>query len=202
MIFKTQIKPRLGYKIKEDANGVQYYLPIVDRRVTFEQNSVTFREDGVFKVPAAKLNRFRVTLVGGGGDALAGVNGSAGQIRTYYFNLSPKNEEGNDNEIYICVGKGGTNGMAGGATSFGTHAMVNGGSAGVESNNNGYEYLNERFGSGADNDEAAKNGLVIIGWDNYVSFEPVYPNADDMIEPSEGEAKDEEVINPETVVEE
>lgn len=197
MIFKTQIKPRLGYKIKQDSEGKQYYLPIVDRRVTFEQNVVTFREDGVFKVPAAKLGRFRVTLVGGGGDTLNGVNGAAGQIRTYYYNFSPVDEEGKEVEIFVCVGKAGVNGMAGGATSFGVHGMANGGSAGAEEGNStGYEYLNECFGAGADADSEAKNGICIIGWDDYVSFDPVYPNPEDMMEESEGEPEDEGTIVP------
>ena len=151
MITSSKLKPLKGYRVKCDSEGVHYYESIEKK---FVSNNIVIKESENWIVPNSRNNRFKITLVGGGG-AFNIIDGQAGSIHNIDIILNA------GDEIQISIGKAGTTG-SGGTTSFGTYAQAIGGAAGAFDGNDGYDYMNTLYGRGASETSSATDGICII----------------------------------------
>ena len=118
-----------------------------------------FGQSGTWTVPSG-ISQVRARLWGAGGGSGAG--GSGGGYAEGYFPVTP------GTTIAITVGAGGTSGLAGGTTSFGTFASATGGAPGGSGSANGAGVAAANGGTGSGGSlgisgQFGQNGLVFPG---------------------------------------
>ncbi|WP_114910883.1 glycine-rich domain-containing protein [Acidibrevibacterium fodinaquatile] len=123
-----------------------------------------FGQSGTWTVPSG-ISQVRARLWGAGGGAGGGGSGAGGSGGGYaegYFPVTP------GTTIAITVGAGGTSGLAGGTTSFGTFASATGGAPGGSGSANGAGVAAANGGTGSGGSlgisgQFGQNGLVFPG---------------------------------------